>query len=120
MIRYKRLGYIALNVSDLEKSSNFYHSMVGLTLTEKTENASFFRCSDSHHDIILYRSHAAPGIKRVAFCLESPEALDQAVDFLKKQQIVVQPVPDEEQHVLHQVKPFVSKNPTLDLPLNFC
>jgi len=35
MIRYKRLGYIALNVSDLEKSSNFYYTVVGLTLTEK-------------------------------------------------------------------------------------
>jgi 2,3-dihydroxy-p-cumate/2,3-dihydroxybenzoate 3,4-dioxygenase len=119
MIRYKRLGYIALNVSDLEKSSNFYHSMVGLTLTEKTENASFFRCSDSHHDIILYRSHATPGIKRVAFCLESPEALEQAVEYLKRQQVVVQPLPEEEQHALRQGKTFRFQEPNTGLTIEF-
>ena len=30
MIRYKKLGYVAFNVSDLDKSIAFYRDMVGL------------------------------------------------------------------------------------------
>jgi len=32
MIRYKKLGYVELNVSDLEKSRKFYEDIVGLEL----------------------------------------------------------------------------------------
>jgi len=80
---------------------------------------SFFRCSDSHHDIILYRSHATPGIKRVGFCLESPEALEQAVEYLKRQQVVVQPLPEEEQHALRQGKTFRFQEPNTGLTIEF-
>ena len=32
MIRYKKLGYIVLSVTDLEKSKDFYENMVGLAI----------------------------------------------------------------------------------------
>ena len=55
MFRYKKLGYVALNVSDIEKSTEFYDKMVGLQLVEKNDKrSSFFRCSNDHHNIILY------------------------------------------------------------------
>ena len=31
-IRYRRLGYLALNVSDLDKSRAFYTDILGLTV----------------------------------------------------------------------------------------
>ena len=52
--RYQRLGYLALNVSDLEKSARFYEDVVGLQRTETRGNHVLFRCSDRHHDIVLH------------------------------------------------------------------
>ena len=53
MFRYKKLGYVALNVSDIEQSNEFYEKMVGLQLVEKNQNGpTFFRCSNDHHNVV--------------------------------------------------------------------
>jgi len=69
-IRYKRLGYIALNVTDLARSAAFYEQTVGLTPV----GGGFFRCSDKHHDILLVES-PTPGLKRIGWQMESAAAL---------------------------------------------
>lgn len=75
MIRYSRLGYVALNVSDLERSSAFYGATLGLQEIETgASNARFFRCSDQQHDIVLFQG--TPGIKRIGFELESASQLE--------------------------------------------
>jgi 2,3-dihydroxy-p-cumate/2,3-dihydroxybenzoate 3,4-dioxygenase len=74
-IRFKRLGYVALNVADLEKSREFYEAKVGLTVDEPAaDGVLFLRCSDRHHDIALYQS-GVPGMKRVGWQMESATAL---------------------------------------------
>ena len=69
--RYRRLGYVALNVTDVARSSAFYTSIVGLAAAGKTATAEWlFRCTDRHHDVILHES-AAAGLRRVAWEMES-------------------------------------------------
>jgi len=70
MIRFRRLGYLALNVRDLERSSKFYETTVGLQKVEGPDaDVRYFRCSDKHHDLAFYRGE--PGLKRIGFELES-------------------------------------------------
>ena len=70
MIRYKQLGYIALNVSDLDRSAAYYRDTVGLQQVESaTPDVRYLRCSDKHHDITLHLGK--PGLKRIGFELES-------------------------------------------------
>jgi 2,3-dihydroxy-p-cumate/2,3-dihydroxybenzoate 3,4-dioxygenase len=70
MIRFRRLGYLALNVSDLERSSEFYERTVGLQKVEgPSAGVRYFRCSDKHHDLAFYAG--TPGLKRIGFELES-------------------------------------------------
>ncbi|GMA61617.1 VOC family protein [Alicyclobacillus fastidiosus] len=70
MIRYKKLGYVALNVRDVERSAFFYRDMVGFTLVdEATPERAYLTCSDEHHCIVLYSSDQ-PGLKRIAMELE--------------------------------------------------
>src|SRR5690606_29409662 len=75
MIRYARLGYVALNVTDLDRSCAFYREVVGLQEVPSTNPAlRLLRCSEQHQDIVLYRGE--PGLKRAAFELESAAVLD--------------------------------------------
>ena len=70
MIRYHRLGYLALNVSDRQRSAAFYRDTVGLQqVAGPSDSVSYFRCSDKHHDLAFYQG--TPGLKRIGFELES-------------------------------------------------
>ena len=76
--RYRKLGYLALNVTDLDRSTAFYRDMVGLSVTEEQPGEiALLRCTDQHHEIVLYPAETA-GVKRMAFQMESSEDLDAA------------------------------------------
>ena len=94
-IRYRRLGYVALNVTDLARSRQFYEEVVGLTLVTAGEQAAYLRCSDRHHDIMLVQS-STPGLKRLGWQMESEAALTSVVSHLHAIGIAVEPVPDDE------------------------
>ena len=79
--RYSKLGYIALNVSDVERSAHFYEKMWGLQANGTLEDGSrFFQCSDDHHNLILYKGE--PGLKRLGWQLESLEDLARLTGLL--------------------------------------
>ncbi|HAC34385.1 MAG TPA: 2,3-dihydroxy-p-cumate-3,4-dioxygenase, partial [Gammaproteobacteria bacterium] len=83
MIRYLKLGYVALGVTDLEKSVPFYRDVVGLQLNEQSDDGTaYFSCSDDHHNIILYQSDV-PGLKRVAWELEDESQFEVAIQHLQ-------------------------------------
>lgn len=85
MIRYKKLGYIALNVKEIQRSVAYYRDVVGLEVVgEVTEERAFLSCSDDHHNIILYQSDQ-PGVERVGFEVESAEQIDAGYEWLSEQ-----------------------------------
>lgn len=69
--RYRRLAYVALNVTDMARSDTFYRDMLGLQAAGRTDDGEhFYRCSSHHHDLILHAG-PAPGLRRVAWEMES-------------------------------------------------
>ena len=72
---YEKLGYIALNVTDVQKSREFYEKQVGLQYSgEGDGGVAFLRCNEDHHTLALYRSDK-PGLKRAGFEMRSEAAL---------------------------------------------
>ena len=70
MIRYRKIGYVELNVTDLSRSRPFYEAMLGLEPVGEGEAGEvLYRCSDDHHSVVLHQA-ARPGLKRVGFMLE--------------------------------------------------
>src|ERR1700739_4653346 len=77
-IRYDRLGYVALNVSDLERSRRFYKDVLGLQEVESPDaDSAYFRCSGFHHDIVLHHG-AMPGLKRLGWAMQDAASLHTA------------------------------------------
>lgn len=79
--RYEKLGYAALNVTNLERSVEFYQNLVGLDLVERNEDTAHLRCSSDHHNLILHEAPVA-GIRCAGFKLATPADLDEAFAFM--------------------------------------
>jgi 2,3-dihydroxy-p-cumate/2,3-dihydroxybenzoate 3,4-dioxygenase len=117
--RYRKPGYVALNVSDLERSVHFYRNLVGLQLEDQIgEDVAFLRCSDDHHNLVLYRS-SAPGIKRMAFELESADDLTRARAYVGEQGWSVKDVPAQEAEQLKQGETFRFRVPEHTITFEF-
>lgn len=100
--RYRKLGYVALNVTDLARSTRFYTDTVGLDLSEPLAGGpAFLRCGDDHHNVVLYGA-AAPGIKRVAFELESRAEMEHARKHLASLGLAVTEIAADERAALRQ------------------
>jgi len=76
--RYRKLGYVALNVTDVARTTDF------ATRTFALENSGtgpageqFLACGQEHHDVVLYQSKE-PGFVRGAWELESPGDVERA------------------------------------------
>lgn len=80
-LRYTKLAYVALNVTDLDRSRAFYEQIVGFQHSGDGEGCAFFRCSSDHHNLVLYRS-ATAGLRQIGWELEDDDVLGNAfVDF---------------------------------------
>ncbi len=78
--RYRRLGYVAINVTDVARTGDFLADVMGLDRAGTSEaGEAFFRCSSSHHDVMLCQA-AAPGLERVGWQLEDEQNLDDAFE----------------------------------------
>lgn len=98
--RYHRLGYVALNVSDAARADDFYRNMIGLTPADRALNGeALYRCSDHHHDVVLHESDV-PGLRRVAWEMETPADLDRLRNHFATLGIAAHDVPDEESAAL--------------------
>jgi 2,3-dihydroxy-p-cumate/2,3-dihydroxybenzoate 3,4-dioxygenase len=70
MIRYKKLGYVELTVTDLDRAIAFYRDVVGLELVGKGPEGEYrFKCSEDHYAVALHRADK-PGFKRGGWMLE--------------------------------------------------
>ena len=99
--RYRKLGYAALNVTDLERSVVFYRDLLGLDLVQRDDDTAFLRCSRDHHNLALYRA-AVPGLKRVAFELQTQADADKAFAHFEALGLKPQRVPKEQAQALRQ------------------
>ncbi|MSR13465.1 MAG: bleomycin resistance protein [Gammaproteobacteria bacterium] len=82
--RYRRLGYVALNVTDVERSNEFYQAVVGLHAAGvAARDERLFRCSPKHQDIILCQAET-PGLARIGWELDSLDDLDRLQVHLKQ------------------------------------
>jgi len=118
-IRYRRLGYIALTVTDLEKSRHFYETLVGLKMDEEPDGKrAFLRCSDRHHDLVIY-SGAEPALKRVAWQMESDRALEAVRAHFVRLGIECVAVSPEEQSDLGIGEAFRMSEPTTGVTFEF-
>ncbi len=68
-LRYKKVGYVALNVSDRKRSTAFHHETTGLTTNPAVDpdgfGATLLRCGQSPCDVALYDGQT-PGLRRIA------------------------------------------------------
>jgi 2,3-dihydroxy-p-cumate/2,3-dihydroxybenzoate 3,4-dioxygenase len=103
MPRYSKLGYVALNVSDLARARHFYETLWGLGVTETGAGGEvYLRCSDDHHNVVLYPAPAEPGLKRIGWEMESEDELDALAQRLTQRGIPVRELDAAERAVLHQ------------------
>lgn len=113
MIRYKKLGYVALNVTHLDRSTQFYERIIGLQVSEYLQDKmTFLRCSSDHHNIVLYQSQR-PGLKRIGLEMESPEQLELAFEYLSKAGLEIREVDNEERNLLAQGPSFRFQDPVM-------
>ena len=97
---YEKLGYVALNVSDVARSRDFYEKQVGLQVSGEGEGGvAYLRCSADHHAIALYRSDR-PGLKRAGFEMKSERALDELRKRLADEGVAIHEVPAAERREL--------------------
>ena len=102
MARFTKIGYVAFNVTDIDRSRAFYQDMVGLQLTATGAGGEvYFRCSGDHHNFVLYPSDKR-GLARVGFELESEEELDRALEAVTRAGVNVDEVSATECASLHQ------------------
>ena len=93
-VRYQRLGYVALNVSDLARARRFYSDIVGLHAEAAGPDEVLLRCSDRRFDILLRAGE--PGLKRAAWQMEDANALEALRGEMAKAGVKVTPVPRPE------------------------
>ncbi|MHC0054667.1 VOC family protein [Actibacterium sp. D379-3] len=76
MLRYKKLGYVELNVSDMARSRDFYERVIGLEYVgQGADGAVLLRCGDDPYNVAL-RKAPEPGHKRAGWMLESVDQFD--------------------------------------------
>lgn len=117
-IRYKKLGYVALNVTDLDRSAPFYRDDVGLRLTARENGAAFFTCSRDHHNIALYAGKT-PGVKRVGYEVESEAVIDALIARLGGLGLPVEEVSERERQSLGQSRTIRVREPASGLQFEF-
>ena len=115
MYRYRKLGYLSLGVTDLERSIAFYRDMVGLALAGREGKLAFLRCSAQHHELALHQS-TEPGLKRIAFEMESAGDLAAAEKSLGSLGIAIEQVTESESRTLHIGRAIRYRVPGAGLP----
>jgi 2,3-dihydroxy-p-cumate/2,3-dihydroxybenzoate 3,4-dioxygenase len=116
--RYRKPGYVALNVTNFDRAIHFYQDLVGLKLEERSSEALFFRCSDDHHNLVLYQAQT-PGVKRIGFELETPDDLAKARTWISALGWTIESLSPQETQFLHQGETFRFRLPDCAIQFEF-
>jgi 2,3-dihydroxy-p-cumate/2,3-dihydroxybenzoate 3,4-dioxygenase len=118
MGRYKKLGYVALNVSDVSRSAHFYEQIVGLTRVGMGKHGEvFLRCSDDHHNVVLY--HGPVGLARLGWQMENAGEVERMRKRAQAAGLVVTDVPSAETDQLRQDASIRISVPHVNLTFEF-
>ncbi|KAA9029988.1 VOC family protein [Niallia endozanthoxylica] len=112
MIRYKKLGYAVLCVTDLDKSIDFYTNIVGMQFVERVGETAYLRTSHDHHNLILEQAPEA-GLKRVGFELEKASQFQDVFNYLEEKGLNPRELSAKETQELAQGRTLRFKDPLL-------
>ena len=94
----QRLGHVVLKMRDLEEAKRFYGGVLGMQITDEREGFGvFFRFSDYHHDIAIFKvseDAAAPlgdqvGLSHVAMVVDSLDDVRGWYQRLKEHNVAI-------------------------------
>jgi 2,3-dihydroxy-p-cumate/2,3-dihydroxybenzoate 3,4-dioxygenase len=112
--RFRRIGYVALNVTDPDRSARFYTETVGLDRVTEDSGVVFLRCSDQHHDLLLCPGRD-PGLRRIGWKMESIRELQKLKSSLKADGFDVEHLPAAECERLAQGETLRMRDPSCGL-----
>jgi 2,3-dihydroxy-p-cumate/2,3-dihydroxybenzoate 3,4-dioxygenase len=96
MIRYRKLGFVELNVSDLGRSRHFYEELVGLEFVGQGPDGELrFRCGDDPYNVALHQ-RSTPGHRRAGWMLQDEGQLEILAKRLENEAVAFERLsPDE-------------------------
>lgn len=113
--RYRRLGYVLMNVSDIERSSSFVQHVFGLDLVkEDAGGRRYFRGSAHHHDVIMTQA-SEPALVRTAWELETMADLDAAFAYFEAEGMASSWIGEDECRELEIERGFRTIDPIMGL-----
>ena len=71
-----RMGYVALDVEDLDGATKAWTTLGMLEVSERSEDAVYLRGGTDHHWIVLHKAEHKAGLRRLAFEVRKREDLD--------------------------------------------
>ncbi|NKN37338.1 glyoxalase [Agrobacterium sp. a22-2] len=72
--RVLRLAHVNINSADIEALSNFYRTVLGFRLTDRSKMMAFLGCNSDHHAVVLADA-AAHGLNHIAFLMPDLESV---------------------------------------------
>lgn len=78
----ERLGYVVLDVPDLEEATRFYEQIGHLTVHDRAGSSAFLGGGFDHHWLRLEQSDSGGGFRRVGYQLDRAQSLDLVADRL--------------------------------------
>jgi 2,3-dihydroxy-p-cumate/2,3-dihydroxybenzoate 3,4-dioxygenase len=83
MIRYRKLGRVELNVTDLARARDYYENVVGLQYVDTGPDGEIrLRCDHEHHSLTLHES-AEAGLQCAGFMLEDLTQFEPLIERLE-------------------------------------
>ncbi|HEV8021306.1 MAG TPA: VOC family protein [Candidatus Lustribacter sp.] len=117
-LRYKKIGYVALNVTDRARSTSFQHETIGLETNPNVDPATFgatlLRSGSSACEVALYDA-PEPGLLRVSFEMESEGYLEAAHEHLRSLGVRTWDVPASDRTAFEQRAAFRFAEPNTSL-----
>jgi catechol 2,3-dioxygenase len=92
-----RVGHIVIKMRDLEAAKRFYGDILGMQISGEREDAVFFRFSDYHHDIAVFKAPpdsedpkpAQVGLVHLALVTDGFETVQQIYRRLKAHDVPI-------------------------------